>query len=142
MRAALLDVNVLIALSWPAHEHHGAAHRWFSRGAARAWATCPLTQLAFVRIISNPAFSRDAVTIEQAVGLLARSIEHPGHAFWSDEVGAVEALRSHPSGLKGHGQVMDAYLVALARHRGGVLATLDRGLTGKALHDAVEIVPT
>lgn len=35
-------------------------------------------------------------------------------------------------GVIGHRQVTDAYLVALARHHGGRLATLDRGLA--ALH--------
>ena len=26
----LLDLNILTALLWPAHEHHPTAHRWFS----------------------------------------------------------------------------------------------------------------
>jgi predicted nucleic acid-binding protein len=39
----------------------------------------------------------------------------------------------------GHRQVTDAYLVALARHHDGRLATFDRGLA--ALHDdAVELL--
>jgi predicted nucleic acid-binding protein len=29
VKAALLDINVLTALLWPAHEHHEVAHRWF-----------------------------------------------------------------------------------------------------------------
>ena len=32
MSAHLLDVNVLIALAWPSHAHHEAAHHWFSLG--------------------------------------------------------------------------------------------------------------
>ena len=60
VKAALLDLNILTALLWPAHEHHNAAHRWFAGGADASWATCALTQLGFVRIVSNPAFSRDA----------------------------------------------------------------------------------
>jgi len=50
MPVHLLDVNVLIALGWPNHKHHASAHRWFSSIAAGGWATCPLTQCAFVRI--------------------------------------------------------------------------------------------
>ena len=88
----LLDVNVLIALLWPAHEHHEAAHRWFAaRGTAR-WATCPLTEMAFVRIVSNPAFSTDALAPIEALSLLARNLTHPAHEFWPDDVGLVEAL--------------------------------------------------
>src|SRR5205814_1264025 len=36
VKIALLDVNVLIALLWPAHQHHEAAHAWIERrGRAR-----------------------------------------------------------------------------------------------------------
>jgi predicted nucleic acid-binding protein len=41
----------------------------------------------------------------------------------------------------GHRQVTDAYLVALARHRGAKILSLDKGL--KALHpDVVELLET
>ena len=69
MTAFLLDVNVLIALLWPAHEFHTVVHRWFTRSARHGWATCPLTEAAFVRIVSNPAFSPDAVTPGEATRL-------------------------------------------------------------------------
>ncbi len=35
---------------------------------------------------------------------------------------------AHLLGVIGHRQVTDAYLVALARHHGGRVATLDKGL--------------
>ena len=35
----LLDVNVLVALSWPEHEAFARSHRWFARHAAQGWAT-------------------------------------------------------------------------------------------------------
>ena len=82
MKTALLDVNVLTALLWPAHEHHDAAHRWFSARADAAWATCSLTQLGFVRLVSNPAFSRDALSPAGAVALLAANLSHATHEFW------------------------------------------------------------
>ena len=37
--ATLLDVNVLLALAWPNHQHHAVAHRWFRRESRRGWAT-------------------------------------------------------------------------------------------------------
>ena len=45
MSVSLLDVNVLLALAWPTHVHHLAAHRWFAENSGLGWATCPLTQL-------------------------------------------------------------------------------------------------
>jgi hypothetical protein len=46
----LLDVNVLLAWAWPTHIYHGAAHRGFPGVASSGWASCPLTQLRFVRL--------------------------------------------------------------------------------------------
>ena len=73
----LLDANVLIALAWPAHVSHSIAHKWFDKHAHRVWATCPLTECAFVRAISNPAFSLDALTPQSAIELLTANLKHP-----------------------------------------------------------------
>ena len=48
-RVWLLDANLLIALTHAAHVHHAEAHAWFDAVPKRRWATCALTQLAFVR---------------------------------------------------------------------------------------------
>ncbi len=145
MSTVLLDVNVLIALLWPAHEHHEAAHRWFAaRGTAR-WATCPLTEMAFVRIVSNPAFSTDALAPVEALSLLARNLTHPAHEFWRDDVGLVEALGPSAPRLQGHRQLTDAYLLGLASRRRGTLASFDAGLRALAGADratALQLVPT
>ena len=42
-------------------------------------------------------------------------------------------------GISGHRQVTDTYLVALARHHGGSLATFDRAL-GAAHPDLVDLI--
>ena len=145
MRVVLLDVNVLIALHWPAHEHFEAAHKWFAgRGGAR-WATCPLTQLAFVRIVSNPSFSPDALTPREALGLLERNLAHPGHEFWPDDVGLANAVGPLAPRLQGYRQLTDLYLLGLARKHRGTLASFDGGLRALIAGDGsvgLEIVPT
>jgi len=131
----LLDANVLIALAWPAHVSHSIAHKWFDKHAHRVWATCPLTECAFVRAISNPAFSLDALTPQSAIELLTANIKHPTHQFWTDDIGLAQALRHGDRRLTGHQQVTDAYLLGLAIHYKGKLATFDQGLgsmVGKA----------
>jgi toxin-antitoxin system PIN domain toxin len=141
---ALLDVNVLTALLWPAHEHHEAAHRWFGARRGGRWATCALTQLGLVRIVSDPAFSRDALPPGLAVALLAQNLAHPGHEFWPENVQVPAAVALLQAQLQGYRQLTDAYLLALAARRKGALATFDRGvrsLAGDALRDVVEIVP-
>lgn len=128
MTAVLLDVNVLIALLWPAHEGHQRAQTWFGQNAAAGWATCPFTQAAFVRIVSNPAFSRDAVTPREALNLLDANVRHKAHQFWADEIDLVSAAWPYADRLRGHQQVTDAYLLGLARHKKGKLGTMDRAV--------------
>jgi toxin-antitoxin system PIN domain toxin len=125
MKGYLLDTNVLIALLWPSHAQHDRAVKWFARHRGKTWATCPLTETGFVRIVSNPAFSRDAVTPREAAGVLAANAAAKDHQFWPDEEPFVEAAAFAGTRLVGHQQVTDAYLLGLALRRGGMLATLD-----------------
>ena len=70
MAVSLADINVLIALAWPNHECHQAAHEWFAAHAADGWATCPMTQCGFVRLSSNPKMVPEAVVPNAAIDLL------------------------------------------------------------------------
>ena len=145
MKTALLDLNILTALLWPAHEHHSAAHAWFSHRSPARWATCPLTQLGFVRLVTNPAFSRDALSPAEAIALLAQNVAHAHHEFWSETLPVPSAIRGLEPRLQGHRQLTDAYLLAFANQRKGVLATFDRGLrtlAGEIFESALEVVAT
>ena len=127
-RLFLLDVNVLIAMAWPTHEAHEKVQNWLARHAGEGWATCPHTECAFVRILSNPAFSPNALTPADALALLRANLGHPDHQFWEEDVsfaGVIAPLRQR---VVGHRQVSDAYLLGLAIHKKGRLATLDRAV--------------
>lgn len=128
MTGYLLDVNVLIALSWPGHRFHDLVQRWFARNSAKGWATCPLVEAGFVRILSNPAFSPRAVTPREAVAVLEANTRHPAHAFWPDSLSLAQTWAGAGSHVIGHQQITDAYLLALAVHHGAKLATADRGV--------------
>ena len=145
MKGYLLDTNVLIALLWPSHARHELAVKWFARHRAKGWATCPLTEAGFVRIVSNAAFSRDAVTPREAAGVLAANTVAKDHAFWPDEVPFAEAIAFAGARLVGHQQVTDAYLLGLALRRGGMLATMDERIAAlteprSAERKALEII--
>jgi toxin-antitoxin system PIN domain toxin len=127
MSAHLLDTNLLIALAWPQHVHHAAAHRWFDATGHVEWATCPITQLGFVRISSNPKIVAEAVSPREALEMLRRITALPGHVFWRDEITPLEAAVLNSIALVGHRQLTDAYLLALAQHHRGKLATIDGG---------------
>jgi uncharacterized protein len=131
MKPYLLDTNVLIALAWPNHVHHGEATEWFLRKAASGFRTCPITQTGFVRISSNPSFTANAVGPAEALALLERITSLPGHGFWPDDLPAEDAFAARPF-LGTHRHVTDGYLLALAAAHDGVLATLDRGIAALA----------
>lgn len=137
MKPALLDTNVLLALAWPNHQHHAEAHKWFSAQARHGWATCAVTQLGFVRLSANSAYTPAPVSPQEAASLLERLVGHKSHHFWPSPAAAVPTLYSH---ALGHQQINDAYLVELARRQKGRFVTFD---TRAAAHnnEIVDVIP-
>ena len=125
MKPSLLDLNVLLALAWPNHQHHAEAHRWFSREARHGWATVGFTQLGFIRLSSNPAYTPNAVSPREAATLLRDLLSHTHHQFWPMPPAANADFYAKSLG---HQQVNDAYLVEVVRQRLGRLITFDHRL--------------
>ena len=124
----LLDANALIALGWPAHEHHAPMQRWFKRHAAEGWATTALTQAAFVRIVSQPAFSGRLISVSQVAELLLRNTAHAHHRLLAMDFGFEQVLGCCTGGLLGHRQITDAYLLTTAARHHARLVTFDSGI--------------
>ena len=57
----LLDVNVLLGWLWPKHETHKAASTWMDNHRNEPWATCPITEIGFLRIVTNRTESEEVV---------------------------------------------------------------------------------
>ena len=128
----LLDVNVLVALAWPNHVHHSAAHAWFDQVGRSGFATCSVTQSGFVRVSSNRRAIPDARAPREAREILRGITELLGHAFWTDDTEIASSEHIAWERLGSHAQVTDAHLLALALHRGARLATFDRALADLA----------
>lgn len=126
---ALLDVNVLIALFDPEHVHHEAAHDWFEVRRGDGWATCPITENGFVRVASNPNYPGRRTTIADALERLRRFQTSGYHHFWAASIALCERSRVEPRQIGSHSQLTDVYLLALAVHNDGSLATFDRGIS-------------
>jgi uncharacterized protein len=130
--AHLLDANALIALCWPAHEHHARVRTWFKHNAQHGWASNALTQGAFMRIVLQPAFSgRQAaggLAVADVAELLLRNTAHPQHRLAALDFGFEQVLATCTGGLQGHRQITDAWLLSCAVHHGMKLLTLDTGL--------------
>lgn len=126
--AALLDVNVLIALFNEHHIHHEAAHDWFADAGDGPWATCPLTENAFVRILSDPSQRAGRVPLSTLADHLGRFCLDEHHVFWPDAVSIYDDTLFDVSFLHGHRQLTDVYLLGLAVKRGGRLVTFDQSI--------------
>ncbi|MEO6625867.1 MAG: TA system VapC family ribonuclease toxin [Burkholderiaceae bacterium] len=124
----LLDANLLIALTHSSHVHHAVAQQWFNQARRRQFATCALTQLAFVRLSSNPRVTGANISPAEAMEALAEWTAHPGHVFWPDILAPVEVPVLNSPAVVGYRQVTDAYLLGLASAHKQKLATLDRAL--------------
>ena len=119
MTTYLLDANVLIALTVEEHEHHAPVAAWI-RGVDHV-ALCPIVEGSLIRFLVRIGESASV-----AVEVLRLLYAIPSCEFWPDSVTYVQA---DLSGIHGHRQVTDAYLVALVASRPEArLATLDRAL--------------
>jgi uncharacterized protein len=119
----LLDASVLIALGDAGHEHEAAALRFFQHEAVPGgWATCPLTENAFLRILSQPSYLRTLGSPIGARRVLLRLIASPGHEFWSDDV-SLSDIRLFPT-LPASKHLTDLYLLGLAVKHGAALPPL------------------
>ena len=133
MTAALLDVNVLVALFDPAHPNHEQAHGWFGRHRRRGWATCPITINGCVRVLSNPAYPSVEATPAEVSSRLRALCSSPDHTFWPDEVSLLDDALFRPPMISGHRRITDVYLLGLTVRRQGKLVTFDRSIPLKAV---------
>lgn len=121
---ALLDVNVLLALFDADHAEHRRARDWLASEIHHGWASCPITQNGFVRIISQPRYP-SPIGVWEAATRLGLAVETEHHAFWPCDLSLLDADRIDRTRVHGPRQVTDVYLLALAVHHGGRLVTFD-----------------
>ena len=125
----LLDVNVLVALGVVEHQFHTQVAAWlcaFRSDGNLELLTCSITELGFVRVLSNTKAYGFTVSTAGALLLRMKSEEEELFSFVADDRDA-----SHlPGWVHFPKQVTDGHLVQLAKVNGAVLATLDRGIPG------------
>ena len=121
----LLDINVLIALHWENHEHYDRANLWLQKEAE--FCTCPITQIGFGRICSQPILGYASSPLE-AFRVLRKVLADPRHRFLADDL-SCDARSLFPEDILSSRGVTDHYLAALAQQHGMALATFDEPLS-------------
>jgi len=122
----LLDVNVLLAAIWDNHPLH---ERAFKGIKDKTIAVCPLTELGFIRISTNPKATVNA-PMDKTRELLQRFIKERSAQRIPDDL---PALDSRPAKSD---KVTDSYLAELAARHAMKFATMD----GRVKHPAVVLI--
>ena len=133
MTPYLLDVNVLIALSLDNHVYHLASAEWFDE-ADFEWATTPITEAGYVRLMTNSRMVGFSISVPQAIDGLHDLRKESGFRFLPDDTSLGDpVIDLRP--MVGTKQVTDFHLVNLAAQHGMRLATFDGSLL-RSLNEA------
>ena len=101
----------------------------------RSWSSCPFTQNGFIRIISQPRYSKPKHLIDAIQALGAMTAQRT-HEFWPDDFSIADPAIFDHSRILSPNQITDIYLLAVAVKHGGRLATFDRAIPIAAVHGA------
>lgn len=139
----LLDVNVLTALIMGEHVHHRIASDWYLDNKQTVFLLCPITQLGAIRMTMNPAIHRNVLSAKKATELLS-SLERKEEFGFIESMpsGSHKTVRAQLSKARGHRQITDAYLLAVAKINGAKLATFDKKLEGTFDPEDLAILPS
>jgi toxin-antitoxin system PIN domain toxin len=132
---ALFDLNVLISLFEEQHVHYLKAHYWWEQNLSLGWASCPLTQNGFLRVLSQPSY-QIPVPLPKALQYLSDVTKREDHTFWPDDLSLLDDNRINHERILGPKQLTDIYLLALAVKHGGRLVTFDRRIPIAAVRGA------
>ena len=128
----LLDVNVWLASAWARHAKHPMARRWLEAQDDEL-AFCRVTEMALLRLVSNPAVAgTDTRTRRQAWDLLEQLEADPRVRVLDEPQGLVPLWRAFSKrDDRRHLRWTDDYLAAFAQAADADLVTLDRGLRAR-----------
>lgn len=128
----LPDVNLWLALSFQAHQHHPKANSWFSGlDAGSSLLFCRLTQQAFLRLATHPkVMGAEAVTLRDAWRLYDRILQDPRVSLAIEPPGLEQRWRALTQTPRFSPKVWnDAYLAAFALAGDYEMVTFDQGFT-------------
>ena len=127
----LLDANVWLALAAEAHAHHSRAKAYWENEAAPVNAFCRVTQLAFLRHLTNKAIMGDQMLSPSAAWeKLQKFLALPEVRGLAEPAGLDERLGDFCNlGRTSPNLWTDAYLAAFAKCAGLRLVTFDHGFS-------------
>lgn len=131
---SLLDVNVLISLLDANHTHHAAVTGWLHQNND-PWASCPITQNGYLRIVTQKSYP-NTISIQEAFRKLSRAVATPDHEFLTDDISLLDQQHISHQHIQGHRELTDIYLLALSVSHGARFVTLETGMSRAAVPHA------
>jgi uncharacterized protein len=124
----LLDINVLIALMDPDHTFHQLAHQWWNQDD-RPWASCPITENGFIRIMASTSYSKNSqLSVADVTTLLSVFTANTNHEFWSDHISLRDEIEFQHATILSSKHLTDIYLLAIAAKKNATLVTFDQNI--------------
>ena len=131
---SLLDVGVLISLLDANHAHHAAVMGWWKQNV-NPWASCPITQNGYLRIVTQKNYA-NTISVNAAIQKLTQAVSTPAHVFLSDNISLLNPQLVTHRHIQGNKQFTDVYLLALSVSHGARFVTLDAGVPRVAVPQA------
>lgn len=122
----LLDVNVWLGAAWARHRHHEIAKKWVDQQEDEL-AFCRVTQMALLRLITNPAITgRDVLSRRQAWDAVDQLMADSRVRFLAEPETLVPLWKAF-SKKNDHDHLLwtDDYVAAFAQAIDADLVTLD-----------------
>jgi toxin-antitoxin system PIN domain toxin len=127
----LPDVNLWIALTVAEHVHHKSAVKWVDAVVDDSIAFCRVTQMGFLRLLTNGRVMADDVLTAHRAWLLMEQIRRDHRIVFAFEPMDIEtSWRILTNAFKtGANFWTDSYLAAFVQAAGHTLVTFDRGFS-------------
>jgi uncharacterized protein len=125
----LLDVNALVALGFRRHFFHKRVATWVAGERSAEFTSCSITELGFVRVLSQVSAYGLTVTHARQLLLQMKTGRTPFLTFLQDD----HDISHLPSWVETSNQTTDGHLAQLAAANGAILATFDRRVPGAFL---------
>ena len=124
---SLLDVSVLISLLDANHEHHAAVMGWWAQNKD-PWASCPITQNGYLRIVTQQRYA-NTIGVNEAIQKLTQAVSTSDHVFVPDDISLLDKQHVAHQHVQGPKQMTDVYLLALSVCHGAQFVTLDTSIS-------------
>jgi predicted nucleic acid-binding protein len=122
----LLDVNAIVALGFINHQFHDRLAAWIQSENSLTLASCSITELGFVRVLSQAPAYGFTVTHARTLLLRLKRVRTLPLVFIGDN----HDVSQLPGWVKAPRQITYGHLSKLASANDAVLATLDENIPG------------